>query len=233
MQRARKLPRLPYMGRSVFVLAAFSALVFGQTGQDRSRTRGQTATQDTRPPLERGSAGEKEVMARTPTQWRGLLVDAECPDRESRNLRQQPSTPQTKGPAPPASSANAGGVKVDQKTLNAERSDIMPHLTQDLASRQMDAHCAISGATRAFALFLPNGLLLNLDEGGNTKAASVFQNSPQGQAVLNGHSRSEKPIATVKGRRRDDSLVVNTISLQFVSSAAPKSPIGKTDPKTK
>jgi hypothetical protein len=78
----------------------------------------------------------------------------------------------------------------------------------------MDPSCSISGDTRAFAMLLPNGTLLNLDEGGNTKADELFQSSAAGMAILNGKPGGEKPHAEIKGIRRGDTLNVITIRLR-------------------
>ena len=90
----------------------------------------------------------------------------------------------------------------------------MEHQTPDHLSRQLDPSCAISGATRSFALYTAQGELLNLDYGGSTRAYEAFQSSRRGRAVMNGRALSWKPWAEVDGTRRGDTIRVDTIKLK-------------------
>jgi hypothetical protein len=159
--------------------------------------------------------------------WRGTLIDAGCSDRSTANLRKSaaagPATAPDKASADPADApdgsaakngaVSAQGISIDEKTAQAERGDSLKKHTQDHLTRQADPSCAINGSTSAFALLLSNGTLLNLDAGGNTKAAELIQSTPRGMAMLNGTAAGEKPAAVIKGARQGDELHVATMRL--------------------
>ncbi len=189
--------------------------------------RGVTQTERPSQTMDRGRIGAEANVPEKPLTWRGILVDAGCKDRSLMNLRQAPAL----APATPPDSASADaadapggpagghgplsshGISVDAQTAEAERNGPMETRTQDHLTRQVDPSCAINADTRGFALLLPDGTLLNLDEGGNTKAFEEFQSSPGGRAVLNGRASGEKPHAAIQGVRRGDRL--NVISLRL------------------
>jgi hypothetical protein len=134
--------------------------------------------------------------------WSGVLIDAGCLDRSD----VRPATPQA-GSLPAQSQApSEGGINVGPDAARAERQDALAHQVPDLLSRQPDAGCAITGATRGFALYLPDGQLKNLDEGGNTKALEVLESTSAGQG-------GEKPRVTVRGRLAGDRIVVESIQV--------------------
>ena len=78
-------------------------------------------------------------------------------------------------------------------------------------TRQPDRSCAVNGATRGFALLMPDGRLLNLDEGGNTMAIQGIHSIPAGRAMLNGTGGALKPQVTLRGRVQGDRLIVEKI----------------------
>src|SRR5438105_3056401 len=107
--------------------------------------------------------------------WSGILLDAGCRDRSVENLR----TPPMDSPAAaPNTSANpAKGLAVPPDVLKSERAEATGPHTSDHASRYSSASCALTSDTKAFALLLPNGVLMELDEGGNTLAFDAFQST--------------------------------------------------------
>jgi hypothetical protein len=105
------------------------------------------------------------------------------------------------------------------RVLKAERGEATLPDTPDHASRYSSASCALTADTRAFALFLPDGLLLDLDEGGNTLAFVAFQSTLAGQAILNGKVGGLKPLAKVTGLRAGGRIKVQ--SVVFVRPPAP------------
>ncbi len=167
----------------------------------------------------------------------GTLVDAGCQNRSAENLASAPMQLSTEQPAEPAeeeasektqraqmpfagqnvqpesATSTTSGITVDKQTLDAERADVVAHQVPDLYSRQPDDSCAITGDTKAFALLLSNGRLLNLDEGGNTWAFQAVQSTDAGRAVLSGTGSPFKPRATVKGEIWADQLLVESLSL--------------------
>jgi len=88
---------------------------------------------------------------------------------------------------------------------------VMQHQVADLRARAGDLTCAITGATKAFAILLDDGRLLNLDEAGNTLALEAIQSSSAGRAMLNGNGPALKPKVTVKGIIHGDRLLVSQI----------------------
>ena len=182
-----------------FLLLSYS--IFGQsTNPNQVRDRGQTRPQDESQSWTRGRLGTQQPIPYKLHDFSGILVDASCDDRSVLNLQQQPveALPQ---PAP-KNNARAG------QKLNA---DAVAHQPPDVVTRQPDRSCAISGATRGFALLMPDGRLLNLDEGGNTMAIQGIQSTAAGRAMLNGTGGAVKPLATLRGRVQGDRLIVEKI----------------------
>ena len=149
----------------------------------------------------------------------GLLIDAGCRDRTVWNMTRQP-VPLQRAIAPTGQQGTGGAqqqsnlVNVDPKTIDAERMDAMQVIrNSDSAVRQSDPTCAIKGDTRAFALLLPNGRLLDLDDGGNTYAAAMVSSTPQGRAMLNAQQGGFKPRVRVAGRIQGDRLITDSLAV--------------------
>lgn len=149
----------------------------------------------------------------------GLLIDAGCRNRTVWNMTRQPEslqnaiapTGQQKGGAQQQSSL----VNVDPKTIDQERTDAMQVIrNSDSAVRQSDPTCAIKGNTRAFALLLPNGRLLDLDDGGNTYAAAMVSATPQGRAMLNAQAGGFKPRVSITGWIEGDRLFTDNLQVK-------------------
>jgi hypothetical protein len=194
---------------AVFLL---SAAAFAQNA-NQVRDRGQTPPADESQSWTRGRLGTQQPLPKDMQNYAGILVDATCGDRSSLNLREKP-TPQTMAtaPSPPGGREGAAsGVSVDAKTMQNERADALAHQTPDLKSRQPDPTCAVTGSTREFALLLPNGRLLNLDEGGTTYATQMLNSLPEGRALLNGTGGGVKPQVTFRGRVWGDRLFVEKV----------------------
>jgi hypothetical protein len=199
-------------------IVLFSLAAFAQTDQKTSnenmvRDRGQTRPPDQSQSWNRGRIGTQQPLPHGFLTLSGTLVDGSCDDRTTLNLRQPPTqpTPATTPSQPQGKPGSASGVTVDAKTLQTERADVMPHQTPDLLLRQPDLSCAITGSTRAFALLLPDGRLLNLDEGGVTLATQAMNSLPEGRAVLNGTGPGIKPQVTLRGQVQGDRLIVQKI----------------------
>jgi hypothetical protein len=143
-------------------------------------------------------------------EFTGTLVDASCDDRSALNLRQRPTPPVLA--TAPQQSAGAAGIHVDSQTLRKERADVLAHQTPDLLMRQRDRSCAVTGATRQFALLLPSGRLLNLDEGGTTLVWQSLNGLPEGRALLNGTGPAVKPEMKLRGRVKGDRLIVEEVA---------------------
>jgi hypothetical protein len=154
----------------------------------------------------------------------GMLFDAGCKDRSSLNLASAPETLPGAMPAETTaesqaaagaknsgSVASAHGIAVDAKTLTAERSDIVLHQVPDLATRQADPSCAVTGGTSGYAVRLDDGRIFNLDEGGNTLAAEAVMASKDGRAMLNGAAYGFKPRVKMLGHTRGDRFIVEQI----------------------
>lgn len=143
------------------------------------------------------------------TELHGILIDAGCRDRSSVNLKQAPErfTPSV----PTQSQPSASGITVDSKTARGERADVVSHQVPDLATRQPDPTCAITGGTRGYAVLLDNGKFLDLDEGGNTFAAEAVLATPQGRDLLNGKAYGFKPKVTVTGRVQGSRVLVTSV----------------------
>jgi hypothetical protein len=196
------------------------------------------AAQNANEDRDRGATRVETGPAPTVT-LNGTLVDAGCRNRTALNMS-LPSLPFTAAaPAQTASEAQSGsqmraaqgyqnapqpaqqqnpptsasGITVDPKTLALERSDVLEHQVPDLRSRQMDPTCAITGATHSFSIVLPQGRMLNLDDGGNTFATEAVEGNAGGRAMLNGNSGGFKPTVVIKGRIRADKVVVQSLKI--------------------
>ena len=159
----------------------------------------------------------------------GILIDAGCRDRTALNLARAPiSLDQSLSPeslvAIAAGSKNgtaetqtgaitAKGITVDAATLAGEREDVMQTHFADMISRRRDPSCGITAETRGFALLTANGLLLNLNQGGNTYAWQAVQSSDAGRAMINGKGPAVKPRAMLKGKIQADRLIVESLNL--------------------
>ncbi len=227
------------IGRIMIVGAALALAAVAQhaSRENQVRDRGQTPVADETQTLDRGRLGTQGAVPPGALTFRGILVDAGCRDRSQTNLTRPPiatgrdlpaETPQeastqnseraklgyaTGKTEPQSGSVAAAGITVDAQTLEGEREDALEHQVQDLLARQTDPSCAVTGGTRAFALLMNNGRLLNLDEGGNTFALQSVQSSDAGRSMLNGKAAGFKPKAAIKGRVRGDKLIVENLSL--------------------
>jgi hypothetical protein len=150
--------------------------------------------------------------------WSGTLLDAGCTDRSLQNLRAQPT--QTLATSKPAQKS-PDGITVTPQVTKSERGDTVWAHTPDHASRYSSASCAVTADTKSFMLLLPDGTLLNLDEGGNTLALEAFQDSPAGHTILNGKVGGLKPQATILGVRSGDRLQTRSIELRQTQSPTP------------
>lgn len=148
----------------------------------------------------------------------GVLIDAGCEDRSLWNMTRLPEA-QSAAIAPAgqgtrgAEGSQSQGVSVDSKTIGLEREDVTSVLNPDMSARQSDPTCAIKANTRAYALLLRSGRLLDLDEGGNTYATLAVQNSAQGKAMINGKGPGFKPMVTVVGSIYGDRVFANQVKL--------------------
>jgi hypothetical protein len=196
------------MRASVLLFLGISA--FAQsTNPVQVRERGQVHPPDGSQSWTRGRLGTQQPLPSKVQQFSGILVDASCDDRSALNLQQQPAPPTLA--VTPSVPNGAPGVKVDPKTLQRERADAMAQQTPDVVNRQPDRSCSVNGSTKGFALLLPNGRLLNFDEGGNTLAMQGLQGTPDGRAMLNGTTGGIKPQVTLTGRVQGDRLIVDKI----------------------
>jgi hypothetical protein len=203
-------------------MAALSCCVLSSVlGQNPNqiRDRGQTPVQSPSQTLDRGRIFSQQSVPMAPFTMNGLLVDAGCPDRSQFNLTQPPATvpapaplPQQKGTRQPGA-VSAAGISVDSKTADAERSEALNQLVPDIRNRMEDPHCAVTATTRAFAILMPNGRLLDLDEGGNTRAEQAIQASRAGQAMLSGQGPVFKPHVQIVGHVDGDRLLSDSVRL--------------------
>jgi len=218
-------------GRLIIVGVLTACVFFGQN-KNQIDDRGQTRPKDVQGKVEtRGVPAPKEVTVT------GVLVDAGCADRTLLNL-EQPSdlalattatqrsteekqhraqqTPLDTGTATLAESGSirGRGITVDRSTAQAEREDELEHQVPDLRMRQPDPSCAITGATRGFAFLLPDGRLVNLDEGANTYAMEAIMATPGGRAMMNGTRPGLKLRAQIRGRLSSDRLAVDSLTIQ-------------------
>jgi hypothetical protein len=147
----------------------------------------------------------------------GVLVDGGCIDRSKLNLA-RPPLPVTRGEdgdrENPAASVSAKGVTVNQDVVSRERADILGHLTPEMRNRQTDATCAITAASRAFALLTTDGRLLDLDSGGVTLAMQAMMSTKAGRAMMDGTGPAIKPEAELKGYVQKDNLVVSSVQVK-------------------
>lgn len=168
------------------------------------------------------SKGEEKEAATLPShdsKVEGLLIDAGCRYRNVWNMTRQaeplkaaiaPTGRQSVGGAQPQSNL----VNVDPKIIDQERADAMQVISNsDSAVRQADPTCAIKGSTRAFALLLPTGRLLDLDDGGNTYAAAMVSSTPEGRAMLNAQAGGFKPRVRITGSIEGDRLVTENLNV--------------------
>jgi len=142
----------------------------------------------------------------------GVLIDAGCGDRSLWNMARPAESLSAAIPAAGAAAPNHG-IAVDAKTLAAERKDVIPVMNPDLSARQSDPTCAIKAGTRAYAVLLHNGRLLDLDDGGNTYAALAVQNSTPGRAMINARGPGFKPRVTVTGTVQGDRIFADELKL--------------------
>src|SRR4051794_24004263 len=144
----RRIAAIGGMKLSAILLLGLCA--FGQTNPNQVRDRGQSRPPDESQSWTRGRLGTQQPVPDKLRDFSGILVDASCDDRSQLNLQQQPTRPtmavQKSAPQPDS------GVKVDPKTLDRERADVMAHQTPDVIPRQPDRSCSINGSTRGFAL---------------------------------------------------------------------------------
>lgn len=193
--------------RTCVLILSAASLVFAQKTAKENMTydRGRT-------PVARGT---------NPLTLEGVLVDASCKDRSRANLTTPPESLSAAMPVQPtAASGSSGGnggvsaqgVSVDAKTVAAERGDVLEHQAKDLATRQFDPTCAVTGGTSAYAVLLSNGRLLDLDEGGNTLASEAVLQSANGRAMLNGNAYGFKPQVKLTGRVRGDRIIVTQLA---------------------
>jgi hypothetical protein len=201
---------------TVLAIVSFLARSDRTAREPMTAMRGQTPTVDPSVSMNRGRLGSEASVPSGVQTWTGVLVDAGCADRNRASLHTAPDTsmPGHPGSTGSADRTSANGIDVNSSTARSERGDAMEHQVPDLRSRQPDAACAVTGATRGFALYTPDGQLKNLDEGGNTQAMAAIQGTPTGEAILNGRAAGEKPRATVTGKVTGDRIVVQSIHLQ-------------------
>jgi hypothetical protein len=140
--------------------------------------------------------------------WSGVMVDASCRDRSLENLLAPPAE-SLAGQNEPQKPAR--GITVSPQVLKAERGKAVLPDTLDHASRYSSASCALTADTKAFALVGPNGLLLELDEGGNTLAFDAFESTPAGAAILNGKVGGLKPMVKVTGLQAGRRIKVKSV----------------------
>ncbi|HKE26799.1 MAG TPA: hypothetical protein VKB88_30815 [Bryobacteraceae bacterium] len=159
----------------------------------------------------------EELHAKQQT-LQGILIDAGCEDRTLWNM-ERPAETQSAATAPGgqatrgAQATQSHGISVDSQTINAERQDITPVQETEMAARQSDPTCALKANTRGYAVLLPDGRLLDLDDGGNTYANAAVQSSRQGRAMLNGHGPGFKPRVTIVGRIEGSRVFTDSIKL--------------------
>lgn len=184
-------------------LAAFLLMagLLGAQEKDRARPRGQSGPPDESQSWTRGRLGTQNPAPGKLTNLDGLLVDASCDDRSALNLNKRPDP------------AQLASVQSAERTAPAAKAPVDAHAEHphDPATHQTDRSCAITGATRAFALLTKEGRLLNLSEGGNTLAMQALHANPDGRAMLNGTGGGIKPQVTVRGRVHGDRVIVEKI----------------------
>jgi hypothetical protein len=153
-----------------------------------------------------------ETLHGTSATLHGVLIDAGCEDRSLWNLARPAESLSAAIPAA-GQASQSHGITVDSKTLAAERRDVVQVMNPDLRARQSDPTCALKAGTRAYAVLLDNGRLVDLDDGGNTYAALAVQNSPPGRAMLNARGPGFKPRVTVTGTVEGDRIFADELKL--------------------
>jgi hypothetical protein len=165
------------------------------------------------------------LPAGDPQTWTGVLLDAGCPTREA--FRPGQPSPERSDPQAPDVPARPGGAAANApreaaQTAAGEQTpgqgdtapgDVLRLMVPDALGRQMDMSCAITGNTRGFAVWLPDGQVKRFDEGGNTRAITAFQGTTVGQAVLSGQAQGVHPRAEVSGRVQGDRIIVDAIRI--------------------
>lgn len=204
----------------VLAFGLFLTIISFLLRSDRTSTEGmihdreQTPTQRPSQTLDRGRIGTEQSISQGASTWTGILIDSGCPDLDRANLRAAPGENMAQQPgAPAAQTTRAEGIDVSAATAQSERADALEHQTPDLRARNQDFGCAITGVTRGFALYLPDGQVKDLDQGGNTQALVAFQGTATGQAVMNGRALGAKPRAAVTGIGSGDRIIVESIRL--------------------
>jgi hypothetical protein len=192
---------------AVFLLAA---AIFAQQ-QNLVRSRGQTPIPDKSQGLTYGRIGRQALVPLEPQMLNGVLLDASCEYRGTRNLRQAPQIEPAPLPQQSTGGVSAFGITVDAQTLQRERGTVMENQLTDLRMRQSDPTCAVTAGTSLFAVLLPNNQLLNLDQGGNTLATAFLHSDPEGLALLNGKGPAMKPVVEIEGRLQRSTVVVQKI----------------------
>lgn len=218
---------------TILVVAAVAQLDQTTKKENMVHDRGQFWPEPKGQSLDQGRIGWQASVPNQTIMLSGILVDAGCANRTDLNLIRSPESlavaaaaaapgaNPTAAPATGASAAagntatqvNSHGISVQDQTLAHEREDIMPHEVPDMRSRMDDPTCAITSATRGYAVLLSNGRLLNLDEGGNTMADQAVQSSPAGRAMFNGNAPGLKPHVTIKGWVDGPRAVVQQLKL--------------------
>jgi hypothetical protein len=74
--------------------------------------------------------------------------------------------------------------------------------------------CPVTGGTRAFALQLQDGRLLDLGEAGTTFASAALNGSKDGRALINRMVYSIWPQATVKGHLHGSKIMVDSLTIE-------------------
>jgi len=167
-----------------------------------------------------GSAQQRmETLHGNRETLRGVLIDAGCQDRSLWNLARPPESMANavapgQPPAPASQNVESHGITVESKTIAAERKEIVPVMNPDLRARQADPTCALKTGTRAYAVLLDNGRLVDLDDGGNAYAALAVQNATAGRAMINARGPGFKPRVTVTGTLQGDRVFVDELSLK-------------------
>ncbi|MGP8246761.1 MAG: hypothetical protein ACLQVN_19860 [Bryobacteraceae bacterium] len=74
--------------------------------------------------------------------------------------------------------------------------------------------CPVTGGTRAFALELPDGRLLDLGEAGATFASAALNGSKDGRDLINRVVYSIRPQATVTGQLHGYKVIVDSVTIE-------------------
>lgn len=143
--------------------------------------------------------------------YRGILIDGSCRDRSTMNLKAPPAASPAVAPGSNTGAVSASGITVDAQTIQSERADILPHLVPDIRARQTDPACAVTGTTRAFAVWLDNGKLVDFGEGGNTIMLEAVQSTPAGREMLNGARPGLKLRVELEGKILNGQMRVDSV----------------------